>query len=204
MNYGGTKYAQNSSEIGVCQNVTYTNDSKNCTTVSINEFENFGTTAYYLYRTTFGYELNETAMNSIDESLTFAFVGSYIGLTTLVLVNIFIAQLTTTFARLYKNAESYHYFKKAIEILESEKWVILLETLPFCCSKRKKNIENFRDKNNPKLREKELKFSMIEKFFGTDYKNTSTKEKISNLEAEMREQQKLIMEQLKSLDKSVI
>jgi hypothetical protein len=198
LNYGGTKFDQKSSETGICRNVedTIFNDLNNCTTVSIDEFENFGKTVNYLFRTTFGYQLNETTMHSINESATYSLVGIYIGLGTLLLVNIFIAQLSTTFARLYENAESYHYFKKAIEILEREKIWNKVD--------RKQFKSTFRSYYNPTYCVKGYESSFFKKIFGGDYIKKSSNDKISNLENEMREQQKQIAEQRKYLESSVI
>jgi hypothetical protein len=59
-------------------------------------------------------------MNSIDNVMTDFLIGLYLGLTTLLMINIFIALLTTTFNRVYDKSRAYFLLQRAIEILNYE------------------------------------------------------------------------------------
>ena len=59
-------------------------------------------------------------MNSIDNVMTDFLIGLYIGLTTLLMVNIFIALLTTTFNRVYESSRAYFLLQRSIESLNHE------------------------------------------------------------------------------------
>jgi hypothetical protein len=59
-------------------------------------------------------------MNSIDSIMYPILTGTYLGLTTLLLVNIFIAMLSTTFQRLYDNSKANMLLQRAIEIVSIE------------------------------------------------------------------------------------
>jgi hypothetical protein len=72
-------------------------------------------------------------MNSIDNKITNPLVGFYIGFTSLVLINVFIALLSATFTRVYEKAEAEIMFQRAIEIYKIEKSMSFDE--------RKKNIK---------------------------------------------------------------
>ena len=111
-------------------------------------------------------------MNLIDSSVTSPFVGTYIGLAALVLVNIFIAQLSATFTRVYDQAEAYIIFQRAIEILNKEKSMTFYE--------RRQHVNFLREKCNPYL---DKKYNEV---------ITNMEDKITNLEHEIRDQRKFI------------
>lgn len=52
--------------------------------------------------------------------MTNILVGFYIGMTTLLLVNIFIALLTSTFTRVHDSSKAYFVLQRAIEIINRE------------------------------------------------------------------------------------
>jgi hypothetical protein len=116
MIYGGTKFDKNIDENDEC--FTF----ENCTEVSIEQFKTFDLTAYALYRLTFGEEpFDETELSQIDDLMMNPLIGSYVGITSLVLANIFIALLSATFQRVYEKAEAYIILQRGIEILNKEK-----------------------------------------------------------------------------------
>lgn len=59
-------------------------------------------------------------MNYFDNVMTDFLIGLYIGLTALLMVNIFIALLTTTFKRVYDKSRAYFLLQRSIEILNFE------------------------------------------------------------------------------------
>jgi hypothetical protein len=59
-------------------------------------------------------------MNYIDNVMTDFLIGLYIGLTALLMVNIFIALLTATFNRVYDKSRAYFLLQRAIELLNFE------------------------------------------------------------------------------------
>ena len=59
-------------------------------------------------------------MFKIDNVMTDFLIALYLGLTTLLMVNIFIALLTTTFNRVYDASRAYFLLQRSIEILDFE------------------------------------------------------------------------------------
>lgn len=59
-------------------------------------------------------------MNIEDDIMTDILIGSYVGLTTLLMVNIFIALLTSTFTRVHDSSKAYFILQRAIEIVRIE------------------------------------------------------------------------------------
>lgn len=80
-------------------------------------------------------------MNLIDPIMYPILTGTYIGLTTLLLINIFIAMLSSTFQRLYDNSKANMLLQRAIEIVSIE------QILSY--SQRLKNYNQFLKKCNP-------------------------------------------------------
>jgi peptidoglycan hydrolase CwlO-like protein len=52
--------------------------------------------------------------------MTNILIGAYIGITTLLLVNIFIAMLTSTFSRVHDSSKAFFVLQRAIEIVRLE------------------------------------------------------------------------------------
>ena len=142
MLYGGTQFLSATSNVN-CKDVSdfEENERNNCSTISIAAFQRFDLTAYYLYRLTFGNALDEANMNLIDPGMKNPLIGAYIGVTTLVLINMFIALLSTTFSRVFGKAEAYIIFQRATEILNKEK--------SMSYSERKDHVEYIRKIGNP-------------------------------------------------------
>ena len=111
MIYGGEKYEQTDE----CSNF------ENCTIVSFEEFGSYDLTAYNLYRLTLGESFDLEDLSKIDKLMLNPLIGSYVGITALVLANIFIALLSATFQRVYEKAEAYIILQRGIEILNTEK-----------------------------------------------------------------------------------
>jgi hypothetical protein len=89
-------------------------------------------------------------MNSIDNVMTDFLIGLYLGLTTLLMINIFIALLTTTFNRVYDKSRAYFLLQRAIEILNFEHCkkiflYLIIEIIMITCSDHVYEIENFID-----------------------------------------------------------
>lgn len=59
-------------------------------------------------------------MNTLDPIMTDILMGLYLGLTTLLLINIFIALLTSTFNRVHDSSKAYFLLQRAMEILQIE------------------------------------------------------------------------------------
>ena len=185
MIYGDVKFEETSNEDGVCKDVNDDafNQLNNCTTVSIYEFQKFRRTAYFLYRLTFGYDLDESSMNLIDNKMTDAFIGTYIGITALVFVNIFIALLSATFNRVYEKAEAFIIFQRAIEILHKEKAMSNAE--------RRRHVQTIRQQCNPYV---DRKYNEI---------ITNVDDRMKLLENEMKEQRVSMYNMQNSIDLSV-
>ncbi len=100
MIYGDVKFDASVDE-NLCKDVNNVdfNDENNCTTIAIPSFSRFDLTAYTLYQVTFGQGLDEESMNNIDNQMKNLLIAIYVGLTSLVSVNIFIALLSATFNR---------------------------------------------------------------------------------------------------------
>ena len=110
-------------------------------------------------------------------------IGSYVGITSLVLANIFIALLSATFQRVYEKAEAYIVLQRGIEILNTEK------SMSF--DKRKKHIEFINKIGSP--------------FTDSRYNETITSidDRVSNLENVAREQSKQLSNIASSLENTV-
>ncbi len=63
---------------------------------------------------------NEDDMYKIDYSMTAPLIATYIGIMTLVFVNLFIALLSATFSSVHDQAEEYLFFQRGTEILNTE------------------------------------------------------------------------------------
>lgn len=59
-------------------------------------------------------------MNLSDDVMAEILIGSYMGLTTLLMVNIFIALLTSTFTRVHESSKAYFVLQRATEIIRIE------------------------------------------------------------------------------------
>ena len=97
-------------------------------------------------------------------------IGSYVGLTALVLANIFIALLSATFQRVYEKAEAYIKLQRGIEILNKEKSMSYDE--------KKRHIHYLNKIGSP--------------YVDSRYNETitSVEDRVSNIEKEAKEQNK--------------
>lgn len=59
-------------------------------------------------------------MVKTDETMTYILLGSYIGITTLVMVNIIIALLTTTFNSVHESSKAHFVLQRATEVIHIE------------------------------------------------------------------------------------
>ena len=119
MIFGGTQFSNDSVQNSNCTDVT--NSEFNCTTVKVTSFTSFDIGLYSLYRATFGNSLDETNMGLVDDIMTNILIGTFLGFTALVLVNIFIAILTNTVNRVWEKAVAYVILQRACVIVSQEK-----------------------------------------------------------------------------------
>ncbi len=82
--------------------------------------QTYGRALYALYALTFGSDLDRDNMNKVDNVLTDLLIAVYIGLTTLITINIFIALLSFTFNRIHDSARAYFLLQRASEIIRIE------------------------------------------------------------------------------------
>ena len=184
--FGGKKFEENAFNNSKCTNVSDTkfNALNNCTVIQIKNFESFGKTAYTLFRLIFGSDIpTEDDMNKIDSWTTSPLVAAYIGIMSLIFINVFIALLSSKFSRVYDKAEEFMTFQRATEILKIED---SMAVLCFSMTKRiclnNKNYNEFcRSTYNP-YEEKKNKDKKI-----------SLDDRISDIEKQMIEQSRLLV-----------
>jgi hypothetical protein len=185
MLYGGSQFSKESSQNTNCTDVLNTtfNADNNCTTIEVSSFKSFDLGLYNLYRATFGTGLDEDNMGKVDDSMTNLLVGTYIGFTSLILVNIFIAILTNTVNRVWEKAVAYVILQRAYVIVSQEKgWTYA----------QHKNHVNYLHENC---------CPYIDQKYNETVNNTD--DKIANLEDEVKEQKNAFKELSSSLDNAV-
>ena len=128
--------------------------------------------------------------NEIDIEITVFIFGLYIGITTLILINIFIAKLTSTFERVRTSSKSLFLLERAKEILifenilcESSR-IKILKNIPYKLIKNYKRelSEQIDDKDNiiqESARELNNKFDLLIK---------NNEENINNLNLKFQQQ----------------
>ncbi|RNA05570.1 transient receptor potential cation channel subfamily V member 3-like isoform X2, partial [Brachionus plicatilis] len=80
--------------------------------------ESYNKAVFYLFTTSFGIsDIDFAGYNELDSEIADFFFGLYIGFTTLILLNIFIALLTSTFERVRSFSKSLFVLQRAKEIL---------------------------------------------------------------------------------------
>ncbi len=173
MIYGGEKFEQNNE----CSNF------ENCTVVAFEQFETYDETAYSLYRLTLGESFDLEDLSKIDKLMLNPLIGAYVGITALVLTNIFIALLSATFQRVYEKAEAYIILQRGIEIINTEKSMSL--------DQRKKHIKFINKIGSP--------------YTDNRYNETITsfEDRIINLEKEAKEQIKQLSNITNNLENTV-
>jgi hypothetical protein len=122
-------------------------------------------------------------MNSIDDQITNPLIGTYVGLTSLVLANIFIALLSATFNRVFEKAEAYIIFQRAMEILSKEK--------SMSYDQRKDHIKFIRKIGSP----------YIDNAYNEQI--SSTDNRIENIEDELKEQKRMLKDVANNLEQAV-
>ena len=122
-------------------------------------------------------------MQLIDNVMTNPLIGAYIGFTSLILVNIFIAILTNTVNRVWEKAVAYVVLQRALVIVSQEK--------AWHQDQHKDHAKYLRDKCCPYI--DETYHEII----------TSADDKINSLEEELKEQRKTLKEMSNSLDEAV-
>ena len=84
--------------------------------------------SYFIYESHLIYlNISKSAMSSVDYVMVVNLVGLYIGVTSLFLINMFIAVLSNTVSRVYEKATGFIQFQKAVEIVKEEKAMSLKE-----------------------------------------------------------------------------
>lgn len=102
----------------ICPNGSIDTCGSNLTVVD--DMESYNKVAFILYSVTFGADIPRDDLNKVDDIMTDILVGTYIGVTTLLMVNIFIALLTSTFSRVHDSSKAYFILQRAMEILRVE------------------------------------------------------------------------------------
>jgi hypothetical protein len=97
-------------------------DAGNCTNKGpIPHMNGYNTIAFGLYSMTFGNDLiDKQETDKVDKTMTYILIGSYLGITTLVMVNIFIAVLTHTFNSVSDDSKAHFVLQRAIEVVNNE------------------------------------------------------------------------------------
>ena len=184
--YGGKKFEENALSNSKCTNVSDSefNALNNCTVIQIKDFESFGKTAYTLFRLIFGSDLpSEDDMNKIDSLITSPLIAVYIGLMTLIFINVFIALLSAKFSIVYDKAEYFLTLERATEILKTENLMIISRfcmTKTICLRKNKNHNDFCRSTYNP-YEEKNKN------------KTISLDDRMSDIENHMSEQSRLLV-----------
>ena len=87
----------------------------------MDEFKSFTETGYTLFRLIFGADIQEEdQMYKIDYAMTTPLILIYIGIMTLLSLNLFIALLSSTFSSIEEKAEKYLFYQRAVVISEVE------------------------------------------------------------------------------------
>lgn len=108
MLFGGGKQA--------CDDIT---NSTTCANPNLNYMDTYNQVAFVLYQFTFGSDLfSRDSLNRIDPIMTDLLMGSFLGLTSLLMINIFIAMLTATFNTVHESSKAYFLLQRASEILQ--------------------------------------------------------------------------------------
>jgi phage-related holin len=95
---------------------------ENCTDfVPLKHMGGYNVIAFGLYSMTFANDLIEKAeTDRVDSTMTYVLIGSYLGITTLVMVNIFIAVLVHTFNEVSEDSKAHFVLQRAIEVVNNE------------------------------------------------------------------------------------
>ena len=181
MIFGGTQFSNDSVQNSNCTDVT--NSEFNCTTVKVTSFTSFDIGLYSLYRATFGNSLDETNMGLVDDIMTNILIGTFLGFTALVLVNIFIAILTNTVNRVWEKAVAYVILQRACVIVSQEKG--------WSYDQHKDHVKYLTENCCP----------YIDEIYNEAV--SSTGDKIDNLHDEIKEQKNAFKEMSSSLDEAV-
>jgi hypothetical protein len=99
MLYGYRKFSYDADE-SVCKNVDKPENVTACEVINIENMYTYNKALYILWIFTFGRDFDQrNDMNQIDPLMTDILIGVFVGVFVLLLVNIFIALLTSTFER---------------------------------------------------------------------------------------------------------
>ncbi|CAF0738544.1 unnamed protein product [Brachionus calyciflorus] len=102
-----------------CDSATQTCSAENKTVIS--GMEDYNKAAFFLFTAALGAgDIPYEQFNELDDKISNFIVGVYIGLTALIMVNIFIALLSSTFERV-------HDFSKGVFLIERAKKIIQVE-----------------------------------------------------------------------------
>jgi hypothetical protein len=96
-------------------------ETANCTKGALPHMDGYNIIAFGLYSMTFGNDLiDKKNTDKVDKTMTYILIGSYLGITTLVMVNIFIAVLTHTFNSVSEDSKAHFVLQRAIEVVNNE------------------------------------------------------------------------------------
>ncbi|KAL5020929.1 hypothetical protein ScPMuIL_000084 [Solemya velum] len=90
---------------------------ENSNTASVSGFGNFGEVFFTLFRLTLVDDYDFDNMQLVDSFMAYLLVGTWLALSAILCLNLFIALLSETFQRVYDNAQANAVMQKAITIL---------------------------------------------------------------------------------------
>ncbi|XP_033737812.1 transient receptor potential cation channel subfamily V member 2-like [Pecten maximus] len=126
------------------ERVTYDtryHDNNTTEYVNVEGFTRFGDVFFSLFRITLVDDYDYQTMKSVDPIMTDILVGSWLTVSAIVCLNLFIALLSDSFQRVYDNAHSIARMQKAIVCLVD--WDLLSK------SRRKQILNDMRERCNP-------------------------------------------------------
>ncbi|RNA28124.1 transient receptor potential cation channel subfamily A member 1-like isoform X3 [Brachionus plicatilis] len=120
--------------------------------------ESYNKAVFYLFTTSFGIsDIDFAGYNELDSEIADFFFGLYIGCTTLILLNIFIALLTSTFERVRS-------FSKSLFLLQRAKEILIYEQI-ICDSSRIRSLLKIPDeyikKYKPSDQKNDIDFKVL-------------------------------------------
>jgi hypothetical protein len=122
-------------------------------------------------------------MYKIDYAVTAPLIAVYIGLMSLIFVNMFIALLSSTFDQVQDKAEEFLFYQRAVEVLNAESTFVYHRIINFLW-------KLFCNKGNKKFIVEEVEYSRDE---------SKTDDLIKDIQCEISDQKIILNEQVKIL-----
>ena len=144
MLFGASKYADSTTKNGVCGGIS----SPNCTYVNDADFPTYNKVMFKVWSNTFGRQFDLATMQSIDPIFSVLLVMTAIFLLSLMLLNIFIALLSSTMDRVRRKAKAYFLLQRATLIVTKE--------FQLSYKRRERHIQALREKKHLEKYNKDL------------------------------------------------